>query len=141
VAAARLMLLKLGADTDDPRWSSAVLDRLVAAVMETPQGSVTDLFEAMVGVMNDFRVPLSNPVAELIKDLVVRSFTRYRSEYESANWPEFTERIAGNPTPAQLYFALRAIPPQSLPQELADAILKGLESTPFHDEAATAFAV
>jgi hypothetical protein len=37
VAAARLMLVKLGVDTDDPRWSSDVLDRLLKSVMETPK--------------------------------------------------------------------------------------------------------
>src|SRR2546425_693786 len=39
VAAARLMLVKLGLATDDPRWSSNVLDHLLRAVMETPDGS------------------------------------------------------------------------------------------------------
>src|SRR6266404_2705986 len=54
IAAARLMLLKLGLDSADPRWSSDVLDRLLNAVVETPEGGVGDLFWALFGMLGDY---------------------------------------------------------------------------------------
>jgi len=116
VVAARLMLMKLGLATDDPRWSSDVLDRLLQAVMGAPGGSVGDLVCALFGVLGDYRPDLSN-------------------------WRRMVESLGSNPTNAQLYLALHAIPPQFTPPQLADAIAKGLESTAFRDEAVSALAV
>lgn len=141
VAAARLMLLKLRLDSDDPRWSSDVLDRLLKAVVETPDGAVGDLFCALFGVLGDYAPELSKPVACLVKELVVKCFTRHQRSYESVDWKQLVESLAGKVTKAQLYLALHAIPPQFVSPQLADAIAKGLESTVFHDEAARALAV
>lgn len=141
IAAARLMLLKLGLDSDDPRWSSEVLDRLLKAVVETPNGGVGDLFFALFGVLGDYSPELTKPVASLMKDLVVKCFTRYQGSYESVDWRRLVERLGVNATKAQLYLGLHAIPPQFVPPQLADAIAKGLESTAFHDEAASSLAV
>ncbi len=141
IAASRLMLLKLGLDSSDPRWSSDVLDHLLKAVMETPDASVGDVLSALCGVLRDYRPELSKPVARLIKDVVVRCFTRYRSSYESVDWGQFVDCLAGNATPAQLYLALHAIPLQSVTPQLADAIAKGLEATAFRGEAESVLAV
>jgi len=147
VAAARLMLLKLALDSDDPRWSSDVLDRLVKAVMGTPDGSVGDLYRALFGVLGDYTPELTKPVAGLIKDLVVKCFTCHRGSYESVDWRQFAENqlaeiVQGNPfTKAQLYLALQAIPPQFVLPALARVIAKGLENTAFQAEAASALAV
>jgi hypothetical protein len=135
------MLLKLGLATDDPRWSSDVLDRLLKAVLEAPDGSVGDLLGALFGVLGDYSPELSKPMAAFIKDLVVRCFTRHQRSYESANWRRLLESLGSNPTKAQLYLALHAIPPQLVTPPLADAITKGLETTAFRDEAVSALAV
>jgi hypothetical protein len=83
IAAARLMLLKLGLDSCDPRWSSDVLDRVLKAVVETPQGGVGDIVSALLGVLGDYSPDLTRPVAFFIKDLVTKSFTSYRASYDS----------------------------------------------------------
>jgi hypothetical protein len=49
--------------------------------------------------------------------------------------------LGGKVTQAQLYLALLAIPPPFVPAWLGDAIAKGLASTPFREEAASAQAV
>lgn len=140
VVAARRRLLGLGLDGNDPRWSSAVLDRLVADVVQAPDGSVGDLFQALVGVLDDYATELSPPVAHLIKDLVVRCFTGYPRSYSSVDWGQFVDRLAGGATPAQLYLALQAVPLEFVPAKLADAITQGLNGTPFQAEAANALA-
>ena len=136
VAAARLMLLKLGANRSDPTWSSEVLDRIVSAVMRTPGGSVRDLYLALNGVLGDYPCELSRELANLIKELVKKCFTKHRSSYESVDWKQIAQRISGNATKAQLYLALHAIPPQYVSPGLAESIVSGLESTPYHQEAA-----
>ncbi|MCI0455481.1 MAG: hypothetical protein L0Z62_00710 [Gemmataceae bacterium] len=141
IAAARLMLVKLGVDSDDPKWSSDVLDRLLKSVVEAPGGSVGDLFGALLGVLGDYAPELSRPLASFIKELVVKCFTRYQQSYESVNWNRFVESLGGSASKAQLYLALHAIPPQFVSSQLADAIAKGLESTAFRDEAVSALAV
>jgi hypothetical protein len=141
VAAARLMLVKLGVDSDDPRWSSDVLDRLVTSVMEAPDGSVGDLFCALFGVLGDYSPQLSKPLGSFLKDVVVKCFTSHQRSYESVNWRLLVDSLGGNATKAQLYLALLALPPQFVPSSLGDAIIKGLESTGFREEAASTLAV
>lgn len=141
VAAARLMLVKLGLDTDDPRWSSEVLDRLLKAVTETPNGSVADLFCALFGVLGDYAPDLSKPIAAFLKELVIKCFTRYQRSYETVNWGRLAEGLGSQPTKAQLYLALLAIPPRFVSSQLAETIAKGLEATAFHEEATSALAV
>ena len=140
VAAARLMLVKLGLDSNDPKWSSEVLDRLLQSVVEAPDGSVDDLFCSLFGVLGDYSPELSKPMATFIKDLVVRCFTRYQQSYESANWGRLVEIVSSNATKAQFYLG-STFPPQFVSLPLADAITKGLESTAFRDEAARTLAV
>ena len=80
-------------------------------------------------------------MAAFIKDVVVRCFTRYKGSYESVNWGLLVKSLGSNATKAQLYLALCAIPPEFFPPHLADSIVKGLKSTAFRDEAASALAV
>jgi len=136
------MLVKLGLDSNDPRWSSDVLDHLVkAVVMETPDGSVGDLLGALLGVLGDYTPDLSKPLASFIKEVVVMCFARHHRSYESANWRSLVEKLGSDPTRAQLYLALQAIPPEFVAPQLADTIVKGLDSTAFSDEAGNALAV
>lgn len=141
VAAVRRMLLGLRLDSDDPRWSSDILDRLIADVVEASDGSVGDLFHALFGVLGDYSTKLSKPVAGLIKDLVVNCFTRHPQSYSLVDWKAIAGRLGGSATAAQLYLALHAIPPEFVPATLAHAISEGLSGTSFQGEAASALAV
>jgi hypothetical protein len=140
IAATRLMLLKLGLDRDDPRWSSTVLERLTEAVMQTPGGAVSDVFSALLGVLEDYPGELSKEVANFIKDMVIRCFTAYRYSYNSVDWPAFVREIAAHPTKPKLYLALHAVPPEAVSPDFAEMMVKGLESTPYHEEAASILA-
>src|SRR5262249_18945330 len=95
VAAARLMLVKLRVDGEDPRWSSDVLDRLLQSVMEAPKGSVGDLFAALFGVLGDYSPQLSKPLASFLKDVVVTCFTSHQRSYESVNWSLLVDSLGG----------------------------------------------
>jgi hypothetical protein len=140
IAAARLMLLKLGLHSREPVWSSTSLQHLLEAVLSIPGGSLGDLFHALYEVLGDFSTPLSHAVVNFIKDVVVNSFTRYRPAYDSVNWAWFVERTHDGAAEAQLYLALHAIPPQHVPPWLTNLIAKGLESTPYCEEARTILA-
>jgi len=140
VTAARLMLLHLGADSADPRWSSAVLDRLLQAVITPAGGSIGDLLFALNGVLKDYPSDLSQPLANFIKDLVVLCFTCYRGSYEAVDWERFAHTLTPGATKAQLYLAMHAIPPRFIFPELGDMITKGLESSPYQEEAVAALA-
>jgi hypothetical protein len=122
VLASRLMLVKLGLGGGDPRWSSAVLDRLLDGVMQSPSGSVGDLIQALHDLLGDSRVVLSQPVANLIRELVVRCFTGFPASYNAVNWRGFVEKFPGGATKAQLYLAANAVPPTFMSTRLADAI-------------------
>ena len=140
IAATWLMLLKLGLDGDDPRWSSAVLERLTEAVMQTPGSAVSDVFNALLGVFEDYPCELSKEVASFIKDTVIRCFMAYRSSYNSMDWPAFVREVATHPTKPKLYLALHAVPPEAVSSDFAELLVKGLESTPYHEEAANILA-
>jgi hypothetical protein len=139
VAAARLLLLKLGLDTEDPRWSSALLEQIVDTVVSAPGGSIGDLLNAALVILGDYRPELSHPMANLLKDLVRFSFT-HRLSYDATNWTEFNEGIGAKATNAQLYLAMYAVPEQYMNQELASRIASGLARTPFGEEAASQLA-
>ncbi len=140
IAACRLMLLAFYLDKDEPAWSSYLLDRFLEAVMATPQGSVADLFHALYDLLANHSKTLSEPLANLIKQLVIMSFTRHRKSYDAVDWSPFLRKASAGATPAQLYFLLYALPPELVTPELADAVAKGLAATPFHGEVTAAFA-
>lgn len=136
-----LQLRRFQLDTSDPKWSSYALDRFFEEVMSTPGGSTLDVYLGLDSVLKAHSVALTGTVAAFIKDVVIRCFTRYRQSYESVNWKEVVDSLGDKATAAQLYLALHAIPPQFVTPRVANAIAKGLESTAFRDEAASALAV
>jgi hypothetical protein len=118
-----------------------VLARLVTAVVQTPGGSIEDLYHALFAVLGDNHCELSREMANFIRDLVVKCFTEHRSAYEAVDWVPLVQKIMGSATKAQLYLALHSIPPQHVSAELAELIAKGLQATPFHQEALNVLAV
>jgi hypothetical protein len=136
-----LQLKRFELDTSDPKWSSYALDSFIEEVMSRPGSSVRDVYQGLAVALKTYSVELTAPVAAFIKDVVIRCFTRYQQSYASVNWKEMVDSIGDKATRAQLYLALHAIPPQFVTQHLADTIAKGLESTPFRDEAVRALAI
>jgi hypothetical protein len=136
-----LRFKKFELDTSDPKWSSYALDRFFEEITSIPGGSIRDVYQGLNGALKTYSVELTRTVASFIKDLVIRGFTRDRQSYESVNWKELVDSLGEQPTQAQLYLALHAIPSQFLTPQLAHAIAKGLESTAFRDEAVSALAV
>jgi hypothetical protein len=138
IRVSRLMLLGLHLDTDDPRWSSWMLDRLLEAVMGTPGGNVGDLLHALQEVLEEYSCDLSWPVRNLIRDLVIKCFSEHGDSYQAADWTWMVRKTIERSTPAQAYLALLAIPPDIMPPRCAVAILKELEGTPYQKEATNA---
>ncbi|HVJ83555.1 MAG TPA: hypothetical protein VNC50_20990 [Planctomycetia bacterium] len=134
----RLKVFQL--ETGDPKWSSYALDRFVEEAAAAPNGSVEDIYQGLDAALQANSVELTKPVAEFIKELVVGCFTRHRESYEAISWRDTVDSLDDQATAARLYLALLAIPARHVTPRLADAIAKGLESTPFRDEAARAFA-
>ena len=135
VRAVRLMLLKLGLDSSDPRWSSWLLDRLLEVLMGAPGGGVGDLLHALHELLGEQPRDLTEPMRNIIKDLVVQCFTQHRASYDAADLRWMVEKTMEGPTPAQAYLALHAIPPSITQPRCAMAILKALASTPYWTEA------
>jgi hypothetical protein len=138
IRASKLMLLKLHLDTPEPRWSSWMLDRLLESVVGTPGGSVGDLLHALQEILEESSCELSWPVRNLIRDLVVKSFSEHRASYEAADWTWLVRKTIEHSTPAQAYLALLAIPRDLMQTRCALAILKALEDTPYRQEAVNA---
>jgi hypothetical protein len=134
VSAIRLVLVSIGLDSGDPRWSSALLDRLLSAIMETKNGSVGDLLHATYDVLGDYLVPLTKPVAEFIKEVVVGAFSRYRSSYDSLDWRWICDANEELLLPSRAYFAYHVLPPAQLSSPSKLAILKGLAVTSYWQE-------
>jgi hypothetical protein len=135
IRASRLMLLSLYLDTGTPAWSSWMLDRLAEAVMGTPGGGVGDLLHALHDVLGEYPCDFTEPMRNLIKALVVKSFTEHRSSYETADLRWMVEKTAQHSTPAQAYLVLHAVPPGIMQPKCAVAILRKLASTPYWEEA------
>lgn len=134
-ALARLLLLRISADTADPRWSSRVLEDLVDAALRVPGSTVGDLLVALVDLWAEHDTELTQPVATLIKDLTVLCVRRHRRAYQASDFGWLVRRLApGAPAPTA-YLALLALPDAAL-AAAGPSILAGLAGTPQAAEAA-----
>src|SRR5262245_42647939 len=88
-----LRLKEFELDTGDPKWSSYALDRFLEEFMAARGGSIRDLYQGLDAALKTYSVSLTNTVAALIKDLIIRCFTRYRQSYESVNWREVGDSL------------------------------------------------
>jgi hypothetical protein len=131
VRASRLMLLKFFREPSNPAWSSCLLERLAEAAMVTPGGSVGDLLSALHEILGEPDVALTATVTNLIRDVVVTSFTQHRASYESSDFTGMIRKTIEGATPAQSYLALLAIPPERMTASCASAILEGLKGLPY----------
>lgn len=135
IRASRLMLSCFFVQPDNPAWSSCLLDRLLEAVMGTPGGTVGDLLDALHEILGEPAIKLTETAKNLIKDLVVKTFTGNRASYDSIDFTEMIRKTTEGATPAQAYLVLLAVPAHSMPASCAIAILKRLEGTPYWGEA------
>ena len=138
IQAVRLMCFKLFVDTGEPRWSSSMLERMLAAAMAVHGGSVTDIFRALLGLLGESEIHLTPSLASFLKQVVVLCFTNYRQSYDTADF-SWLRRIANESlAPAQAYLVLRCSP-QDILSAYRESILKALENSSYKSEAIRAF--
>jgi len=122
-------------DTSDPKWSSAALDRFFKEVISAPGGSLRDVYQGLDAVLKAYSVELTDTVVNLIKDIVVQGFTQYRTAYDSMDWCWANEELSQGVSAARCYFFLLALPPEKATPESVVAIYRGLQDTPYQQEA------
>lgn len=131
VNAVILMFLDFQIDTHDPKWSSWRLEKLLEAVLNTPQGEVIDLIRGFDFALEKYRVRLTETVVNLVKDVVILCFTKTRAAYQQANWGWANEELAKGVSPARCYLFLYALPPDTATPASVVAVLRGLADTPY----------
>lgn len=123
-----------GLASGDPKWSSWALERWVTSALFVV--TLEELYLSVNTVLQVQNVPLTQTVAQFLKDLVILGFTRYGSKkYRGIRWGWRNAALSANATPAQCYFLLHALPLDVMTFESAAAILETLRGTPFEQEA------
>lgn len=136
VAAVRLMMLRLGAHTSDPRWSSQILERLIEAALQPPGALIGDVVQAVFELLAETPPGLSDTQANFIREVGVHVVGRQRRRYSTEDFSWLAEMIqdaSARLTAAQAYLAAYTLPP-SLASECLDTILHALHPTRFEDE-------
>ena len=135
IAAIRLMMLRLGAHTTAPRWSSEVLENLIEAALRPPGAAIGDVVQALFGLLAE--VPdLSDTQAHFIREVGIHVVGKHRRRYAVEDFSWLAAAIVApmaNPNPAQSYLAAYTLPVSLTPQCL-DPILEALRSTRFAEE-------
>ena len=116
-----------------PVWSSRQLEDTVDAIMRQPGAGVPDLYHAFWRLLDESGDPLTETMTNLIKDIVVWLFMRYRTQYEAAPFQWMVNGVAAGNS-AQAYLAAFALPVKYVPQ-CRDLILKKLAGTEFEEKA------
>ena len=135
VNAVMLRFKQFELDANDPKWSSWALDRLFEEVASAPGGSLRDVYQGLDAALKSYSVELTTTVANLIKDVVVKGFTQYRSAYHGIAWGWADEELSQGASPSRCYFFLLAIPPDRATPQSVVAIYQGLQGTPYQQEA------
>lgn len=133
VAAARLMLLRLGADSQDPRWSSWVLDRMLETVLSTPGGETSDLLRALIDVLGEQDDPPSRVAANFVKDVAILCFVTNRRSFDTRGLSWMKPPAGRHVTAGQAYLALYVLSSAAMP-EMEHQIRKALAGTSFEEE-------
>jgi hypothetical protein len=136
IQAARLMLLFLYASTDEPRWSSWLLDRMWEAVLETPDGQFSDLFQALSRLWKENDHGLTQIRTNFVLDITQRGRLEALPKYKKAYAADrFDWMLHGELTAAQAYLYVYSAPRRFLTAQLGIAILRALVGTVFWKEA------
>jgi hypothetical protein len=129
---------KFELDTSDPKWSSGALERFFKEITSAPGGSLRDVFQGLDAALKAYSVERTETVANLIKEVVVQGFTQHRSAYDSMDWCWANEELSHGASPARCYFFLLALPPEKATPQSVAAIYRGLQDTPYQQEATDA---
>ncbi|MBX9622240.1 MAG: hypothetical protein K2X82_00340 [Gemmataceae bacterium] len=126
---------KFDIQSNDPKWSSWLLERFFEAALNQPQASMTDVFRGFNLALKKHHVKLTETVANLVKDVVRTAFSIHKAAYAKAEWGWASDELATESSAAQCYLFMLALPPDKLTSAVVVAILRGLEGTPQLDEA------
>jgi hypothetical protein len=136
ITAIRLMMLRLRVHTDDPRWSSQLLERMIEAALQPPGAQLSDIMRAFFSLLAEPPPGLSDTQANLIRDIGVHVVGKQRRRYAVENLDWFAELLLdqnSKPTAAQAYLAAYTLPP-ALAAQCVEPILQALRSTRFEEE-------
>jgi hypothetical protein len=136
VTAIRLMMLRLGVHTTDPRWSSHMLERLMDAALQPPGAQLGDIVRAFFGLLAEAAPGLSDTQANLIRAIGIHVVGVQRRRYSTEDFSWFVDMImdpSTQLTAAQAYLAAYTLPPP-LGLQCRDSILRALHSTRFENE-------
>jgi hypothetical protein len=136
VTAIRLMMLRVGAHTSDPRWSSHLLERLIETALQPPGALVGDVVQALFELLAEAPPGLSDTQANLIREVGVHvvGIQRRRYSTEDFSWlAGMIQDASTKLTAAQGYLAACTLPP-SLASQCLDTILHSLQATRFEEE-------
>jgi hypothetical protein len=136
IAAIRLMLLRVCAHTDAPRWSSRMLDALFEAARQPSGATVGDIVQGLFTVLAECPPGLSDTQANFIREVSIYVVGKQRRAYaeEDFSWLA-TALTAANAeiNAAQAYLATYTLPPSLVPA-CRGSILRALRSTRFEEE-------
>lgn len=136
IAAIRLMMLRLGGHTSDPRWSSQILDRLIEAALQPPGALVSDVVRALFELLAEAPSGLSDAQANFIREVGVQVAGKQRRRYSTEDFSWLAGMVHDASTKlaaAQAYLAAYTLPP-SLASECLYTILHSLRTTRFDEE-------
>jgi hypothetical protein len=136
VTAIRLMMLRLRAHTNDPRWSSQLLEQLIDAALQPLGAQLSDIVRALFALFAETPSGLSKTQANLIRDVGIHVVGLQRRRYAAEDFTWLADVLAdgsSKPTAAQAYLAAYTLPP-ALASRCTDAILEALHSTRFQEE-------
>ncbi len=136
VEAVRLMLLRLRAHTDEPRWSSRVLDELCETARRPAGSTIGDIVRGLFAVFAECPVGLTDIQANFIQEVSTYIVGRRHREYAIEDFSWLADALTGtNATDnaAQAYLAVHTLPPP-LASKCRDSILRALHLTRFEDD-------
>ena len=136
VEAIRLMMLRVGAHTDDPRWSSHVLDQLFDAALQPSGATIGEVVHALFVVLAECPPGLSNTQVNFIREVGKYVVGRKRHAWAAEDFSWLAAAVADPTTKigaAQAYLAAYTLPVSFIPR-CKDSILRALHSTQFEEE-------
>lgn len=136
IAAIRLMMLQLGAHTNDPRWSSYLLGRLIEAALQPPGALIGDIVQALFELLAEAPSGLSDTQANFIREVGVHVVGLQRRRYSTEDFSRLAGMIhdaSAKLTAAQAYLAAYTLPP-SLSSQCLETILQSLHATRFEED-------
>jgi len=136
VEAISLMMLRLGAHTDTPRWSSRVLDDMFDAALRPSGATIGDIVKALFAVLAEAPPGLSDVQASFIREVALYVVGRQRRAYATEDFSWLAEILAdpsATTGAAQAYLAAYTMPVTLVPP-CCDSILRALNSTRFEEE-------